>query len=85
MAHTENYGNHTIEVRDRPDGSEELRINNQVIDVRPDPSMPGMLRSRYAFSPAPTLLDLGRLVVDAQLALETPQLESMKPDWEEPQ
>jgi hypothetical protein len=83
MADNEQYHNNTIQVRKRADGSEELLINNKLIDVSPDRSMPGMLRSEYSFLPAPTLLELGRLVVDAQRALVNPKLDTLKPEEDE--
>jgi hypothetical protein len=78
VAHTEQYRNNRIEVRERDDGSEELLINDEVVEAAPDPSVPGMLSSRYSFSPAPTLQELGQLIVDAQLALTEPKLKSLK-------
>ena len=78
MAKSERYRGSAIEVRRRRDGSQELRINNQVIDVAPDPDIPGMLRSAYAYNPAATLEALGQLIVDTQMALTEPQLEGLR-------
>ena len=78
MAKSERYRGCAIEVRRRRDGSQELRINNQVIDVAPDPDIPGMLRSEYAYNPAETLEALGQLIIDTQMALTEPQLEGLR-------
>jgi hypothetical protein len=83
MAHHERYRGNAIQVEERDDDGEELRINDRAIEAVPDPAIPGMWRSRYAFSPAPTLLELGRLVVDAQLALTTPQLDAIQAEEED--
>ncbi|MFD2094200.1 hypothetical protein [Blastococcus deserti] len=78
MSESAQYRSTTIEVRKKDDGSEELVVNGEPIDVTPDPSNPGMFTSRYTFLSAPALRELGELVVDAQLALTDPKLKSLK-------
>jgi hypothetical protein len=76
------YRNQDIQVRKRRDGGEELRINDKPIDVKPDPTYPDWLRSDYAFQPAPTLEELGRIIVDTQRSLAEPLLEGITPEKE---
>lgn len=82
MAKTDRYRGSDIEVRRRRDGKPELRINNRVIDVQPDPDNPELLRSEYAFHPAATLEELGQRIIDAQMALTEPLLEGIRPEEE---
>lgn len=98
MAKVERYRNNGIQVRTKEDGSEELRINGTVIEVTFDPSPHGEVphgepghptsahggyRSRYAFMHAPTLPELGQLIVDAQQSLTEPELPGLVPEKEE--
>ncbi len=83
MTTSDRFRGSTIEVRRQRDGKPELRINDRVMDVYPDPDIPGMLRSEYAYYPAATVEELGQHIIDTQMALTEPLLDGIRPEAED--
>ena len=68
MANQMSYRGNKIQVK-RSGNRNQLYINNQKIPTDNAEDMPGCFRSAYSYLPSPSLLDLGRVIIDQQLSM----------------
>ena len=74
MGDTTSYRGNKIRIK-RQDGEPRLLINGVTIATETDSGE--SVRSAYSYLPAADLVELGKMVVDQQLAMAVPTLEGL--------
>lgn len=82
MSASINYRGNTIETKEE-DNEMKLLINGEAVQVTPSNDLPGKLQSPLSFMPAADHLQLGKYIVDQQLALTEPMLDNLVDDQNE--